>query len=217
MKKMRSVLLLSMTALFMFIAVINGYSQDTVTGAFQGDVSNNLTGDPVAGVAIRITSVQTGTVYDLTTDSKGRFYQGLLAPGLYDISVTITGFKPRLLRREIKVSLTGDIVPVPVSLEPETTPSTPPTVAEEPNDIRVEINTVDARRGGSTKKEEIRKIPIGGNTITRSFDELALLVPGVAPPPQTIGDVAGPGVGPGVGSAGQFSVNGMHQKRLRVI
>jgi len=50
MKKMRSLLLLSMTALFLFLSVGNGYSQDTVTGAFQGDVSNNLTGDPVAGV-----------------------------------------------------------------------------------------------------------------------------------------------------------------------
>src|SRR4029078_4102398 len=51
-----------------------------------------------------------------------------------------------------------------------------------------------------------------GNTITRSFDELALLVPGVAPPPQTIGDVAGPRVGPGVVSARQFSVNGMRSR-----
>ena len=199
-------------AICLFMTAGAGNAQDTVTGAFQGDVSNNRTGDPVQGAAIQITSVQTGTVYSLITDSKGRFYQGLLAPGLYDISVTIAGFKPRLLRREIKVSLTGDIVPVPVSLEPETTPSTPPTVAEEPSDIRVEINTVDARRGDSTKKDEIQKIPIGSTTITRSFDELALLVPGVAPPPQTIGDVAGPGVGPGVGSAGQFSVNGLRSR-----
>jgi hypothetical protein len=41
----------------------------------------------------------------------------------------------------------------------------------------------------------------------RSFDELALLAPGVAPPPYTPG-VRGPGVGFGIGTAGQFSVNG---------
>src|SRR5437667_6776065 len=70
-------------------------AQDTVTGAFQGDVSSNRTGDPIAGVLVQITSVQTGVVYTLTTDSKGRFYQGLLAPGQYDISVTVSGFKPR--------------------------------------------------------------------------------------------------------------------------
>src|SRR5207237_10917610 len=35
---------------------------------------------------------------------------------------------------------------------------------------------------------------------------------GVAPPPQTLGSVAGPGVGPGVGSAGQFAVNGLRSR-----
>src|SRR5690242_5682406 len=76
-----SLILIRIVLCFLF-AALPGVAQDTVTGAFQGDVSNNLTGDPVQGAAIRITSVQTGTVYDLTTDSKGRFYQGLLAPGL---------------------------------------------------------------------------------------------------------------------------------------
>ena len=55
-------------------------------------------------------------------------------------------------------------------------------------------------------------LPLGGTTITRSFDELALLLPGVAPPPQTLGSVAGPGVGAGVGSAGQFAVNGLRSR-----
>ena len=187
-------------------------AQDTVTGAFQGDVSNNRTGEAIPGVVVQITNVQTGVVYNLTTDSKGRFYQGLLAPGAYDISVTVAGFKPRLLRREIKVSLTGEVVPVPVSLEPETTPTAQPAVLEPADNIRVEINTTDARRGESVKQDAITKIPIGATTVARSFDELALLMPGVAPPPQTIGDVAGPGVGPGVGSAGQFAVNGLRSR-----
>ena len=198
--------------LISLLLVTGAAAQDTVTGAFQGDVSNNRTGDPIAGAVVQITNVQTGVVYNLTSDAKGRFYQGLLAPGSYDIAVAIAGFKPRLLRREIKVSLTGEVVPVPVSLEPETAPTTQPAVLEQPDNIRVEINTTDARRGDSTKKDEITKIPIGSSTITRSFDELALLLPGVAPPPQTIGDVAGPGVGPGVGSAGQFAVNGLRSR-----
>ncbi|HEX8424364.1 MAG TPA: hypothetical protein VF634_13185, partial [Pyrinomonadaceae bacterium] len=41
---------------------------------------------------------------------------------------------------------------------------------------------------------------------------MALLLPGVAPPPQTLGSVAGPGVGAGVGSAGQFAVNGLRSR-----
>ena len=38
------------------------------------------------------------------------------------------------------------------------------------------------------------------------------MLPGVAPPPQTLGNVAGPGVGAGVGSAGQFAVNGLRSR-----
>ena len=46
----------------------------------------------------------------------------------------------------------------------------------------------------------------------RSFDELALLVPGVASAPEAIGNNVGPGVGPGVGTTGQFSVNGLNSR-----
>jgi len=54
-------------------------------------------------------------------------------------------------------------------------------------------------------ENEIVAIPLGGITAPRSFDELAVVLPGVAPPPQKLGTVAGPD-----GSAGQFSVNGLH-------
>ena len=189
-------------------------AQDTVTGAFQGTISNSLTGAPVSGATVEIINEQTGVSYSLITDSKGQFYRGLLAPGIYQIRVSITGFKPRLLRRPLNVSRTGEVVPVPISLEPETVGATQPSqaVLEEADDIRVEINTIDARRDGSFKHEEATVLPLGSTTVTRTFDEFALLLPGVAPPPQTIGDVAGPGVGPGVGSAGQFSVNGLRSR-----
>ncbi|MGH9936170.1 MAG: hypothetical protein ACREAM_07990, partial [Blastocatellia bacterium] len=48
-------------------------------------------------------------------------------------------------------------------------------------------------------------------TAIRSFDDLALLAAGVAPPPQVRG-VAGPGIGAGIGTAGQFSVNGLRAR-----
>lgn len=196
--------------LFLFASLTTG--QNTVTGGFQGDVRDNRTLTPIAGAAIRITSDATGVVYDLVTDSKGVFFQGGLAPGGYQIAISASGFKAELLRREIRITATGDIVPVPVSLEPETVPTTPPTVPQEPDNIRVLMNTIDARQADSAKREEIAPVPLGAGGVTRSFDELASLTPGVAPPPQTIGDVAGPGVGPGVGSAGQFAVNGLRSR-----
>jgi hypothetical protein len=82
----------------------------------------------------------------------------------------------------------------------------------EDSDIRNEINTTDGRRGGGFREKEVSTLPLGGTTLVRSFDELALLLPGVAAPPQTQGSVAGPGIGAGVGSSGQFSVNGMRSR-----
>jgi len=190
-------------------------AQDTVTGAFQGDVFDFQTSRPIPGAIIKITSVERGEVFDLEADSQGRFFQGKLLPGFYNIAVSAPNFNPKLLLREIKVSETGDIIPVPVALEPVTPGATPqptPTVPEPPADVRVEIITADPRRSGSYRELALNTLPLGGTTITRSFDELALLLPGVAPPPQTIGDVAGPGVGPGVGSAGQFAVNGIRSR-----
>lgn len=199
--------------LTLFSGLVSG--QNTVSGAFEGIVSNSQTGDPIPA-KIEITNEQTGAVYTPTVDSKGRFYQGLLAPGFYRISVSAAGLRPRLLRREIKVSLTGEVVPVPVALEPESAASSSvpasQAVLEEGDDIRVAINTKDARREGSFRDESITKNPLGSSTLTKSFDELALLLPGVAPPPQTVGEVAGPGVGAGVGSAGQFAVNGLRSR-----
>ena len=197
----------------LIVLVMGSRAQDTVTGAFQGTVFSSTTGTYLGAAAVEIASESTGVVYRLAADANGRFYQGLLAPGWYQIRVSVGGYRSRLLRREIRVSTTGEIVPVPVPLDPEPpgTPASAP-ILEQADDIRVEINTTDARRDGSFKAEGLERLPLGGTTVTRTFDELALLVPGVAPPPQTIGDVAGPGVGPGVGSAGQFAVNGLRSR-----
>lgn len=144
--------------------------------------------------------------------------------------------------QRVDIEVTNKTLPLPISLDPLTAATTPtptptpsqPGVTPSPEpaaspatkaatttavsnmadetDIRTELNTTDARRGGRYRDKEISTLPLGGTTLTRTFDELALLLPGVAPPPQTLGSVAGPGVGAGVGSAGQFSVNGMRSR-----
>ena len=189
-------------------------AQDTVTGAFEGIVSDNQTGRAVAGAAVEIINRQTGLVIKKNTDSLGRFYQGLLPPGVYVIRVSAPGFQTKEVLQRLFVSRTGEVVPVPVSLDPASaapTP-TPALTTTEDADVRVEINTTDARRSGSFTDEQVVKLPLGSTTLVRTFDELALLLPGVAPPPQTIGNGTGPGQGPGVGSAGQFSVNGLRSR-----
>ncbi len=73
------------------------------------------------------------------------------------------------------------------------------------------VNTSDIMRSSNFTEQQLTSLPIGAASYLRSFDELVLLAPGVAPPPYTPG-VRGPGVGFGIGSAGQFSVNGMRAR-----
>jgi hypothetical protein len=184
------------------------FAQDTVTGAFEGTVSNSKTGTPIKDADVQIINQQTGLTISLRTDSDGRFYEGQLAPGMYRIRVTVAGFQPKEVIQELKISYTDQVIPVPVPLDPTGATSTSSTTE---SDIRVEMNRSDARRRGSFTKE-VPILPLASTTLIRSFDELALVLPGVAPPPQTLGNVAGPGVGAGVGSAGQFAVNGLRSR-----
>ena len=217
--RFRSLLLpIFISAACALLFVRAGRTQDTVTGAFEGTVTNSQTGAPIADATALIINQQTNLVITKQTDSRGRFYQGLLAPGLYTIRVTATGYEPREVVQRLFITRTGEVVPVPVSLDPASTaaatatPTPAPPLGAEETDIRARINATDAQRGDSFTEEELIALPLGGRTIVRTFDELALLLPGVAPPPQTLGSVAGPGVGAGVGSAGQFAVNGLRSR-----
>jgi len=191
-------------------------AQDTVTGAFEGTVTDSQSGVRLRGAVVEITNQKTGLTYNLHTNYRGRFFQGLLLPGTYTIRVSFAGYQTKETAQLLRISRTGEVVPVPVGLDAISTATTtaPPAnpLSAEDTDIRAGIPTTDGSRAGSYVEKEVSTLPIGGPTFTRSFDELALLFPGVAPAPQTIGSVAGPGVGSGVGSSGQFSANGLRSR-----
>ncbi|HEV7395022.1 MAG TPA: carboxypeptidase-like regulatory domain-containing protein [Pyrinomonadaceae bacterium] len=214
---MDGLLRLVLTLILIFGGAAWASAQDTVTGAFEGIVSDSQTGAPLKGATVEIVNQASGLGHQLNTDYRGRFYQGLLIPGIYVVRVSLTGYQTREVLQRLRITYAGEVVPIPVALDPAlvlppagATP-TPPLTAED-IDIRASITRIDGRRSGSFGEEEVTMLPLGGVTITRTFDELALLLPGVAPPPQTLGSVAGPGVGAGVGSAGQFSVNGLRSR-----
>ncbi|HVG34838.1 MAG TPA: TonB-dependent receptor [Pyrinomonadaceae bacterium] len=216
-------------------------AQDTVTGAFEGRITNSQTGAPIVGASIQFINQATGVPIAKRTDSDGRFYQGLLQPGTYTIRASAPGFKTAEIERRLLATQNNRVIPVPVTLEPEgtvttttttttttdptttttttTTPTTTTTTTtpqggdqgQQEQSIAETINQTDARRGGAFTEREVSTLPLGATTLVRSFDELALLLPGVALPPLTSG-TAGPGVGPGVGSPGQFAVNGLRSR-----
>src|SRR5215471_16497903 len=213
-------------------------AQDYVTGAFEGQVNDSVTGAPVPGALVQIINKETGVPMPKQTDPQGRFKQGLLPPVDYIIRVSKAGYANYETSQSLQALRSTTVVPVPVKLIPESASSTPgatptpvpgispqPTTTASPgptsvpvptsgqtSSFRAEINTTDGQRGGAFGEREVSTLPLGATTLTRTFDELGLFIPGVAPPPQTLGSVAGPGVGGGVGSAGQFAVNGMRSR-----
>ena len=228
------VLRLCSLTLLLAACALAARAQDTVTGAFEGTVSHGRTGARIPGALVEIINQASGVTLRRRTDAQGRFYQGLLPPGVYTIRVTAAGFVVQEKEQRLYTSQPNQVVPIPFALEPEppipatptTTPTAvptatpprtaaPPTVATADADRRdavAELNRTDARRAGAFTEREVSTLPLGSVTVVRTFDELALLLPGVAPPPQTLGSVAGPGVGAGVGSAGQFAVNGLRSR-----
>ena len=65
---------------FLFLLIILGIpaaarAQDTVTGAFEGIVSDSQTGVALKGALVEIINQQTGVAFTLRADYRGRFYQ----------------------------------------------------------------------------------------------------------------------------------------------
>lgn len=204
-------------------------AQDTVTGAFEGTVTDSQTGAAIARASIEFINQQSRVSVAKLSDSQGRFYQGLLPPGTYTIRATAQGYVPGETVQRLLATRTGEVVPVPINLDPapasapsprpaapgsSTTPTTTTgagkTAAD--TDVRGALVTKDARRGGAFTEVEVERLPLGSTTLTRTFDELALYLADVALPPQTLGGGSGPGIGAGVGTSGQFSVNGLRSR-----
>src|SRR5947199_5726988 len=130
------------------------HAQDTVTGAFEGTISDSQTGVVLKGALVEIVNQQTGVAISLRTDYRGRFYQGLLIPGTYRIRVSNPGYETREVIQRLKITYTGEVVPVPVALDPASAAAAPvssptPAPAAADSEIRASIITTEARRSGS--------------------------------------------------------------------
>ena len=187
--------------------------RDTITGTLVGRVLTN-TETPFAGIRVRVTNLETGNIRAAVTDSDGRYRIAFLPLGLYNIEAIKDGFiVTRPARQPVKVQLNRLVEAVPdIILSPLTlaTVTPAPTSAagagqEAPGRL---VNRVDATRRFNFDERIIAALPLSR---VRTFDDLALLAPGVAPAPEVKG-TAGPGVGAGIGSAGQFAVNGQRAR-----
>lgn len=233
----RVMIYLALGLFALIIAAPPAVAQNNLTGAFEGRVFDSTKPNtPIPGATVQIVYQVNGVPRTRRTLEDGSFYEGNLAPGEYTITITAKGYKTIEVVRIVFATRINQMKPEPFPLEPEAAPATataePATPNPNPTPVRVQpgstatspseldkerpaiedINTSNAQRGGAFTDKETSTLPLGATTLVRSFDELALLLPGIATPPATGGSVAGPGVGPGVGSAGQFSVNGLRSR-----
>src|SRR5438132_11777230 len=112
----------------LFLALgFSANAQDTVTGAFEGTVTDGRTQTRVVGAFVEITNQATGIVIRRRTDAQGRFYQGLLPPGVYTIRVSASGFVAQEKEQRLFTTAPNQVVPIPFVLEPE--PSAQPSPA----------------------------------------------------------------------------------------
>ena len=206
-----AVLALALIPLPVISAPRSTVRRDTITGTLVGRVLTH-TGDPFAGIRIRAINLETSNVRATVTDSDGRYRIAFLPLGLYNIEAIKDGYiVTRPARQPVKVQLNRLVEAVPdIILSPLTlaavTPAPAPTPGQEaPGRL---VNRVDATRRFNFDERLIAALPLSH---VRTFDDLALLAPGVAPPPEVKG-TAGPGVGAGIGSAGQFAVNGLRAR-----
>ncbi|MEK6406337.1 MAG: TonB-dependent receptor [Acidobacteriota bacterium] len=101
----------------------------------------------------------------------------------------------------------------PATLLLRTSQRSPQTINLRPRDVANEIGPpmvelAEAARRYVYSPLVMTSLPLPG---VRTIDAFALLAPGVLPPPATF-NIIGPGLTAGIGSAGQFSVNGMRAR-----
>src|SRR5918993_1117192 len=160
-----------------------------VGGAIQGIVKD-AQGATLPGASILIRSVATGVVYEQTTDRTGHYQVLALPPAEYEVQVSLTGFRS-VAHRGIRLTV-GQTAVIDTTLELG--------VISETIEVRgdaVTINLASGAVAGLVGEREIRDLPLNG----RSFQQLALMQPGVQAALAAGNDVVG-------GRTPKLSING---------
>lgn len=136
------------------------------TAALFGTVTD-ASGAVAPGVTVRITNQETGLSRTAQTNSVGSYRAPQLAAGLYEAEASLAGFQTQVKRLQLTVGQEGEVNF---------------TLAVGPTEQRVEvtetiplIQSTTSQISGIVGEREIRDLPLNG----RSFQELALLQPGV--------------------------------------
>ncbi len=183
--------LVSSAVILPFVVVLGAEATaaQVVGGGIRGTIKD-AQGAVLPGASISVRNVGTGATYEQTSDAQGHFQVPALPPGEYEVHISLTGFRP-LVHRGIRLAV-GQVAVLDTALELG-------VIAEEVQ-VRgdsVSINLTSGAVSGLVGEREIRDLPLNG----RSFQQLALLQPGVQAALAAGNDVVG-------GRTPKISING---------
>jgi|HubBroStandDraft_6_1064221.scaffolds.fasta_scaffold00139_32 hypothetical protein len=158
----------------------------TTSATVTGEVTDQ-SGRVVPDVAIVFTNINTGSPYVTRTNRDGIYSLPGLEPGVYRANIAKDGFKS-IVKPDIELHV-QDQVSINFALQVGSVSETVTVQAQ-----GININTTDAAVSTVIDRDFVANIPLNG----RSFQDLLALVPGVSLY----------SVGGGVGSNGEFTVNG---------
>src|SRR6266540_647956 len=160
-----------------------------VSATIHGTVTDDG-GAVLPGVQVTVRNVGTGAVHERVTDGGGSYALPLLPPGEYEVHFALFGFQG-VARRGIRLTVGQDAV-VSVKLQ----------IGQRSEELVVQANASDVNLtsgavSGLVGEQQIRELPLNG----RSFQQLALLQPGVNAALAAGNDVIG-------GRTPKISING---------
>ncbi|GGA67983.1 hypothetical protein GCM10011507_19320 [Edaphobacter acidisoli] len=179
------------------IGCIGSRAQDTTTGSISGTITD-ATGAAVKGATVGMTNTDRGaTIRTVMTNSTGYFTATSLPLGTYTVHISDSGFKP--------VNVTGIVLHVNDALTVNRV-----LVAGDVNETvtvsaeEARVNLQDATSAGLINSTQLNEMPL----VTRNYETLMNLQPGVAYGGSTDDLTRGPSGLSGASSVVNFSVNG---------
>jgi hypothetical protein len=159
------------SVLGMLLAAAGAALAQSGTASLSGRVTD-AQGSVIPGATVTVNSPNTGTSRTTVTNESGLYSLSALPPGVYDLTVELTGFRTAKVEKlELRVDLPAR---ADVALEVGSLAETVTVQAESPL-----INTVDASLGNTISQEQIRNLPIEARNVVQllSLQPGAVFVP----------------------------------------
>jgi Carboxypeptidase regulatory-like domain len=161
---------LSFATCLLGVLLLGGHfaaAQGIITGGITGSVTDQ-TGAVIPNATIKVTNEGTGTIVQATSNGQGDFNIPDLPIGVYNVTVTASGFNAQTLTGVHVVA--GNQTPIKAALN----------LGKQAETIEVEgsaselINTESAEASLAIDSEQLSSIPVAG-----AIDNVTLMVPGV--------------------------------------